>query len=307
MKTLLLFILGLFMLTVNEAFAKTSTKWIPAGNNHTQNDAWTTRDTSGNIYALGGNGIISLTKHDRFGNFKWEVSSRSDIEENAVQVFADQQSNVVVVGYESNLSQEGPLAVSLIVLKYDPDGTLIYKKNIDGAYTYLNHGANRTNITAQMDVAGNLYIGTAGTIDGSSKQGFNAIKVSSAGTILWVRTMHFNNGSSFFYVTNMALKGRKLTLQGQTSSLQASTSTWVLDTLGTSIRVKVIRKIGGNDGTSETQKHNCGHQSCKPSSFGEVQDFSGDIFPLRWGLLLKKYPKLVENIEYYRFSPILQP
>ena len=138
----------------NGAFAAAFPNWIPPGNNHSMNASWTTRDTSGNVYALGGNGIISLTKRDRFGNFKWEVLSHSDIEENAVQVFADPQSNIVVVGYEYTSAHEGPLAVSLIVLKYDPDGTLIYKKNIDGAYTYFNEGANRTSVTSQMDAAG---------------------------------------------------------------------------------------------------------------------------------------------------------
>ena len=138
----------------------------------------------------------------------WEVSSHSDNEQTAVQVFADPQSNVVVVGYEYNSPHEGPFAVSLIVLKYNPDGTLIYKKNISGTYTYFNEGANRTSVAAEMDAAGDIYIGTAGKVDGYSKQGFIAIKVSSAGTMLWVRTMHFNNGSDFFYVTSINLKGK---------------------------------------------------------------------------------------------------
>ena len=111
MKILSLILFALFIITVNGVFAA-SANWIPAGNNHTSNLAWTTRDASGNVYTLGGNGIISLTKRDLSGNFKWEVSSRSDIEENAVQVFTDPQNNVVVVGYEYNAPHEGPFAVS---------------------------------------------------------------------------------------------------------------------------------------------------------------------------------------------------
>lgn len=307
MKTLFLLIFSLFILTVNEVFAASVPNWMPAANNHKLNVAWTTQDTSGNVYTLSGNGIISVTKHDRLGYYKWQVSSKSEIDEIAVQVFADLQSNVVVVGYGYTTPEEGPFAISLVVLKYDSNGSLIYKNNIDGAYTYHSDGANRTNVTAQMDAAGNVYLGTGGTVGNNSKQGFNAIKISPNGTTLWVRTMSFNNRSTFFYVENMALKGEKLTLRGQISMSSIPASSWVLDTLGTNIRIKIVLRAGEYDTPNEPQKQPVVEDPSNPTSFGEVKDYSGNIFPLKWGLLFKKYPKLVENIEYYRFSGILQP
>ncbi|HYK47500.1 MAG TPA: hypothetical protein VEV83_20125, partial [Parafilimonas sp.] len=248
MKTKLFFLITSLAVYAANGFPQVSIDWLHSINTHPERGASIARDNSNNTYALGsGGGFIYLTKRDKFGNFKWQVKSTSYLGENAVRVFVDPQGNAVAVGYRYSTLHEGPFAVALIVLKYTPAGDLIYKTVIPGTYTYFNNSENRTNITAEMDGAGNIYIGTEGQVTGYPKQGFNAVKVSSAGSVVWVSTETFNIGSNFFYVSNIRLRGNRLGLEGTTLYFTANASTWVLDTTGHSLWSNVSPGILGQD------------------------------------------------------------
>lgn len=242
-------ILIAILVSSESTFAGVSIDWIRTiFNPHLEHGAAIARDASDNTYAAGhGNGIIYLTKRDHFGNFQWDVSSTSNQGEIAVKALVDPQGNPVVLGFRYSSLEEGAFAVSLILLKYDANGNLLYKKSIDGTYSYPDVSGNFvTKVTAQMDGAGNVYIATGGLVNGQPDDGFNVIKVSSAGTILWIRTETFG-GTPFYLVENIRLKGNKLGLVGPTSHSNGNPGIWILDTTGTTSWSTVKTGVGAND------------------------------------------------------------
>ncbi|MBA3648894.1 MAG: fibronectin type III domain-containing protein [Chitinophagales bacterium] len=242
----LITLISILVFTFSNSMAGVSIDWLRTS---TASGIWIDRDTSNNSYALGsGDGLIHMTKRDRFGNFQWEItraSSNLSNGQNAVRVFVDPQGNPVIVGYQYSSLEEGPFAVALVVIKYDPSGNFLYETDVNGTFTFFNNSANRTKVTAQMDGSGNVYIGSGGNINGTS--GFVAVKVSSAGIVLWTKVQSFNNNSSFFYVSNIRLKDKFLGLEGHTLYANANASTWVLDTDGNSKWIAVAAGDGGQD------------------------------------------------------------
>ena len=76
------------------------------------------------------------------------------------------------------LTWEYPNAV--VVLKYNPSGTLLWKQNIDLSYVVGSLTGLTFNLKSEVDNNGNLYIGTAST----SPSGFVLLKLNPAGTVL---------------------------------------------------------------------------------------------------------------------------
>lgn len=248
MKKILLSVF-LFLLITN-SFAQVSIDWIRTANVYSKTGTYVTRDASDNAYVTSyDNSSIWLRKYDALGNQLWEVSSTSGIpfnDEMPVQVHIDPQGNPVVVGYRYTLSSNGANANSLIVLKYDASGNFIYKQNFNGIYSYFNNSQWWTSVTSQMDANGNLYIGTAGNVNGYPGYGFNAIKVSQVGTINWVSTKTFPS-TNFYLVNNIRLNGDKLGLAGATVYAYDNATAWVLDTAGTDSWSAVSIGEGGRD------------------------------------------------------------
>ena len=253
MKKLLLLIAMLASATAT-TFADYSIDWTSTANNIlTSSGTAVARDANDNVYTTTATGDIYLEKHDKFGNFKWHAHSFTTLTFNyeyPSQVYVDPQGNPTVVGFRYTSPSEGKDANSLIVLKYDPNGNLLYKLNIDGAYSYFSNSPMSmfwTKITSQMDAEGNIYIGTAGGASGYPGSGFTVVKVTKAGSVAWVSTTTFNSATQFHFVSNVRLKGNKLAVTGATSYSSANASNWVLDTTGTSLWSNVQEGVGGSD------------------------------------------------------------
>ncbi|MEO5675088.1 MAG: GEVED domain-containing protein [Chitinophagales bacterium] len=245
----ILIMVGVFFST--SAFADVSLDWLRTVNGHQETGASIARDTFNNTYTLGsGAGILYLVKRDVFGNKLWEVShasSNPSYGQIAVKVFSDPQGNPIVVAFQYSGLEEGPNNVALVILKYSKDGVFIYEQDIPGSYTYFNNSSNRTKVTAQMDETGNVYIATAGLIAGNAFDGFNVIKLSPSGSILWQRTEEFTNNSNFFFVNNLRVQGNRVGLTGSTLYWLANATSWVLDTAGNAKWTAITPGIGGVD------------------------------------------------------------
>ena len=167
MKKKLLFLFGL-MLTGTLCYASFSIDWIRKPDLLANIGAAITRDAADNVYTLTNNeGSIYLEKRNRFGVFQWQQISSTTVAlnyERPVQVHVDPQGNPVVIGYRHTMSSDGDNANALIVLKYDPAGSLIYKRIFPGSYSYFNNSQYWTHVSSQMDNNGNVYIGTAGLV-----------------------------------------------------------------------------------------------------------------------------------------------
>lgn len=250
-----LFLLAVLLSSITVGFAASySIDWTSTANNLLSSSGTAVaRDADNNVYATTATGDIYLEKHDQFGNFKWQAHSFTTLTFNyeyPSQVYVDPQGNPIVVGFRYTSPSEAKYANSLIVLKYDPTGNLIYKVNIDGAYSYFSSSPLSmywTKITSQMDAEGNIYIGTAGGVDGYPGSGFTVVKVTPSGSLAWVSTTTFNSATQFHFVSNVRLKGNKLAVTGSTAYPNANASNWLLDTAGTSLWSNVKDGIGGSD------------------------------------------------------------
>lgn len=193
-------------------------------------------------------GQILLRKVAADGSLLWEAISpvnedlRSEV---PTSVFVDPDGNAVVVGYRYYLWTEwGREILMLTVLKYAPDGSLIYKHLWPGHFSSFNNQRYRNGVFARMDAEGFLYIGTGGYFDGLTA-GFNAIKVTPEGNIMRVSTEPFTE--DFFMLYDLRLLGDKLGLVGATSYLDGNSTAWVLDTSGTTLWTNVSDGEGGRD------------------------------------------------------------
>ncbi len=216
-------------------------------------------------------GQIMLRKVAADGSTLWEVISpvnedlRSEVPTN---IFIDPEGNAVVVGYRYYLWTEwGRQILMLTVLKYAPDGTLIYKHLWPGQFSSFNNQRYRNGVFARMDAGGNVYIGTGGNVDGHPT-GFNVIKVSPAGNIVWLQTESFSG--DFFMAYDLRLLGDKLGIAGSTSYLDGNATSWVLDTTGTTLWTHV------NDGEGARGIVLANDGSAHVLTWRDV-DFVGDV------------------------------
>ncbi len=255
MKKHFLHTLTLLLLST-AAFANFSIDWTSTAGNLLANEGTAvTRDASDNVYSTTSTGDIFFEKHDKFGNFKWQVHSFTTLPFNyefPTKIFIDPQGNPIVVGYRYTSPTEGNPANSLIILKYDPNGNLIYKKNIDGNFSYFSNAQQSTyytKINSHMDAQGNIYIGTAGGVTGYPGSGFTVVKVSPAGTVVWVSTKTFTSTTMFHFVRGMKVKGNSIGVTGSTSLPDGNVTNWVLDTTGTDKWSNIKVGNGGQDMT----------------------------------------------------------
>ncbi|MBL0103627.1 MAG: fibronectin type III domain-containing protein [Bacteroidetes bacterium] len=206
-------------------------------------------DSSNNVYTTTLDNDIVLEKRDRFGNKLWRATSTTSValnHEYPSKIFLDPQSNPVVIGYQYVQSSSGRISNSLIILKYDQSGNLIYKKNIDGSYSPYNNSRFWTNLTGAMDPNGYLYLATAGNVNGYPN-GMNIIKVDPAGNTLRVNTDSFPSTSNFHFISNMFLNNDKVGVTGVTSYSQANSTTWVMDTSGITLWDSINVGVQGRD------------------------------------------------------------
>lgn len=245
-----LFFSVLVMATAAKAYAGFSIDWMRYPNMLANEGTAIARDASDNVYTTTSTGSIFLEKRDKFGNLLWQVNSFTTLQFNyefPSQVHVDLQGNPIVVGYRHTTSSDGHNANALIVLKYTPAGSLIYKKTIDGSFSYFNNSQYWTKVSSQVDAAGNIYIGVAGTVTGYVNSGFNVLKISPAGNIIRVSTKNFPSGTGFHFVTQLRLVNNLLGVTGVTSYSTANATTWVLDSAGTDLWNAISVGVQGKD------------------------------------------------------------
>ncbi len=154
-------------------------------------------DHSGNVISVGhdpGASDLVTIKYDASGGVLWERHfTLAGYRLVATWVATDGDGNVVVTGYPQTFSSN-PVAVGLLTLKYNSEGTLLW----DDLYS----ATWGTTTRAIVDGTGNIYVagnGWYGTYD------FITIKYAPDGTRLW--TDVFDHGGGFHTPTSMDLDG----------------------------------------------------------------------------------------------------
>src|SRR5690348_12747005 len=169
-------------------FASFSIDWMHYPNMLANTGTAIARDGNDNVYTTTSTGDIYLEKRDKFGNLLWQQHSFTTVAlnyEHPSQVHVDPQGNPVVIGYRHTISSNGHNANAIIILKYDASGSLLYKLNINGSFSYFNNSQYWTKVTSQMDADGNVYVSSGGNVTGYALSGFNVLKISPAGAILY--------------------------------------------------------------------------------------------------------------------------
>lgn len=270
-----LFSLFSVLVISSATFADVSLDWVQDG---TATGTWSAADQNDNVFITSWDGSIWLRKSDKFGNVQWEVNYATPLLFNYLypsRVHADSLGNAIVVGYRYTSPTEGRNANALVILKYSPDGVLLWEKIIEGTFSHWNNSSFRTNVSSVMDEAGNVFVGTAGNVSGYPETGFNAIKITPSGTTAWVSTKNIS-GFPYHFVSNIRLNGNKLVLAGHTDYWLANAVVWVVGTNGVSKWAKTEIGIGGSDA---------------------IIDNSGKVF-----LLTSSFPGYDSDISIYRYK-----
>jgi len=138
-------------------------------------------DNTGNIFVTGtsdGTGTstdIVTIKYSQVGQEQWSRRFNNPGLDNAADIITDINGNVYVSG---NKSGKG------LIIKYDPNGNLLWEKEITGS------GGNEIINSLLIDAPGDVY-GT-GKIAAGSYFDFVTVKLNPAGTVQWQAT---HNGS----------------------------------------------------------------------------------------------------------------
>lgn len=244
-------IISLYLLCcsfIAASYADVSVDWIRSGSG---TGTWSATDSLDNVFVTSWEAgpSVKLRKYDEFGNEQWEKTYSTPILFNYLYpsaVYTDSDGNAVVVGYRYTSPTQGRNANAIFVLKYDTDGEVIFQKIIDGTFSFFNNSAYRTNVSSVMGPDDNLYIGTAGTVSGYPTTGFNTIKVSTSGAVVWVSSVNMT-GNPYHFVANIRLKGNRIALAGHNQYWLANAAIWVLDTTGVSKFYHTEEGIGGQD------------------------------------------------------------
>lgn len=190
-------LLVLFLLTVVfVSSSQVSQQWVSRYNPPT-NGAEDVRDfcidASGNIYVTGTSNVpvtftdILTVKYNSAGTELWTArytgigGGNNDY---GVNVAADNTGNVYVAG----ISYGGPgLGLDIMVLKYNPSGTLIW----DYRYTGPD-GLDDEAFRLVLDASANVYV--CGTSTGSSTQkDFVVLKLNTSGVTQWTKRYSHSN------------------------------------------------------------------------------------------------------------------
>lgn len=140
-------------------------------------------DPRGNVYVIAlspggesGDDFVTL-KYDALGRLAWQRRYNGPC--NAFDwpfgLALDHAGNVLVVGYSAGVGTAGDIAL----LKYDPDGALLWERRYDQAA--------QSDIGYDVAVDGDGNVIVAGWSSDGSSHGFKTLKYSPAGGLLWER------------------------------------------------------------------------------------------------------------------------
>lgn len=256
-------------------FADVSVDWMRDG---TATGVASTIDKDENMFVTSWDGSIYLRKFDKFGNLQWETNYTTAILFNLLYptaVHCDSLGNATVVGYRYTNPTEGRTANAIIVLKYDPSGTMLWENIIEGSFSFFSNSFFRTNVSSVADINDNIFVASAGTVSGYPTTGFNTIKITPDGAIDWVSSINIS-GSSYHFVSNIRMQGNRIALAGHTGYWLSNAVIWVLDTNGNSKWTKTETGVGGVD-----------------ASF----DYTGKVY------LLTSSPGFPGDVSLYKYKP----
>lgn len=267
------------------AHANYSIDWVRTADSYLKSGSMIARDNSDNVIATGytTSSSIYTQKYDKFGNFKWERSSTSDIHSNyekAVWVNTDVQNNVYVTGYRYTISTQPPYEFpnAIIILKYDPDGNLLWKFILPGSFG-LTAGLSSSPLKfrSEIDANGNLYVGTSGIISGNAVSGFVLVKINPQGNMVWNRTHNFSTQHGFM---SMRLRKSLIVLTGSSEIYNHNVSSVMYDTSGNEKWYATTSEyFGGKD----VELDDLGNSYILTGNYNEVSPTSGaDIVVLQY-------------------------
>lgn len=224
----LFFLLGM----VHHQSSAQQLDWVRNASSIYKQGAMITRDNKNNVISCGYtiNGSIYTRKWDRFGNFLWERNDTTAIHSNYEQstwIVTDAFNNIYTLGYRYSFSSYYQFPNALVLLKYNPSGKLIFKKNIDGVFGYTN--IISTILRCALDPSGNIFIAAAGTVTGQSESGFNLIKLDPNGNTIFTAVHNFG---SVHAVNNMRYRNGYIAITGSTAFYGMNCTTALFDENG---------------------------------------------------------------------------
>ena len=292
------------LLFSSHSFAQYTTDWIRPADNYMKNGVFIARDSLDNVIVTGyiQSENIYTRKYDKFGLLLWEKISTSDVRKNyekPIWTSIDKDNNAIVVGYRYTIGSGRDYPNAIVILKYHPSGSLLWKKNI-AVSVLVGSSIPVFNLRSDVDNLGNIYIATAA----ASPSGFVLIKLNSSGVVVFTRNSTVNSPSGF---SNMRLKENRIVVTGRSYNLsQAPVIAW--DTAGNVLWTTAVLGNGGSDieidasanayllTSYPNQVSTSSGQDIliyKFSSTGQQQwkknfDFGGTDFPTRFTLIADK-------------------
>lgn len=157
---------------------------------------------------------ISVLKLDPAGNLlwrrTWNGTLNNDDEPNAIT--CDASGNIYVAGYTTN---PGINAQDLLLLKYSPDGMLLWNESINRNTGFGQHNDIGTHVLVHAN--GNIILaGTTESPASNNGQDFSIYAFSPAGNIQW--PFHYNNQNEDFLLDLEQGPDGDLYLQGRTTA-----------------------------------------------------------------------------------------
>ena len=206
-------IFTLLILAISQTLsAQNEPDWVVAAVEYQKEGVMMDVDADNNAIIAGdrlsylGAAHIYVRKFDVLGNLLWEQTDMSGVAgtyEKAAWVNVDSGNNIYVCGYRySGTSNMYP--DTIIALKYDPAGNLLWKRQFPDSYL------GGLPMRSELDASGNFYIGTMNT----SPPGFNLYKLDPAGTLLFHVADSSTSNVSF---NNMRIKDDKVVMTGYAS------------------------------------------------------------------------------------------
>ena len=165
MKKQLLLLIFVLLLS-NHSFAQYTLDWMQDEGEYNKTATMMAIDSQDNLIVTGyfTHQNIYTRKYDINGNVLWEVTDASGIPSNYQRPYwttCDANDNVFVIGYRYAGTGTTQYIDAIVVLKYSPSGTLLWKKNVQHSI-YVSPGGGP--LRAVTDADGNLYIGARPTV-----------------------------------------------------------------------------------------------------------------------------------------------
>ncbi len=170
------------------------------GNPDTIDHSATVYDSHDNIIICG-NTIAAnlftdmlLTKYDKSGNVLWQITyDNNNYSDYGVAVTVDADDTIYVAATSVTSLTNG---FDYVILKYDPDGNLIWT-------TTHNGSANSFDVPADIAIDGssNIYV-TGATTSTTTGLDYCTMQLDQFGNIIWTQTFNGNNLSDFAAAVN---------------------------------------------------------------------------------------------------------